>query len=100
MPHISIDYLKLTENKALTRAGLESAIGSGGDRIDQVLQCFGDGFAEIVKESGSQGSVRIFVFEARGVGLIHAVVRLWLMVNVLALQGQGHVIHMSGQLGG
>ena len=24
------------------------------------------------------GSVRIFVFEARGVGLIHAVVRLWL----------------------
>ena len=25
-----------------------------------------------------QGSVRIFVFEARGVGLIHAVVRLWL----------------------
>ena len=26
----------------------------------------------------SLGSVRIFVFEARGVGLIHAVVRLWL----------------------
>ena len=25
-----------------------------------------------------KGSVRIFVFEARGVGLIHAVVRLWL----------------------
>ena len=25
-----------------------------------------------------QGGVRIFVFEARGVGLIHAVVRLWL----------------------
>ena len=24
------------------------------------------------------GNVRIFVFEARGVGLIHAVVRLWL----------------------
>ena len=27
---------------------------------------------------GFLGSVRIFVFEARGVGLIHAVVRLWL----------------------
>ena len=26
----------------------------------------------------SLGSVRIFVFEARGAGLIHAVVRLWL----------------------
>ncbi len=29
-------------------------------------------------ETSYGGSVRIFVFEARGVGLIHAVVRLWL----------------------
>ena len=30
------------------------------------------------QEFPGKGSVRIFVFEARGVGLIHAVVRLWL----------------------
>ena len=45
-----------------------------------------EGRAVMVYEDGNDrelarqeiGSVRIFVFEARGVGLIHAVVRLWL----------------------
>jgi len=61
--------------------------GWGYDRIAGALKNLGhkvsdQSIGNIIKRHDTpkapQGSVRIFVFEARGVGLIHAVVRLWL----------------------
>ena len=60
------------------------------------------GFLDAVRKfSGCVESIRGCPdFCVRGAGCRTYPCSCSLVVNVLALQGQGHVIHMSGQLGG
>jgi len=86
-PHLFL--ANLTEQfKFFDPAGARSLEEEGGGFVSvlivmgwtsmRVILGLAVGFIGAVAVGVGIGSVRIFVFEARGVGLIHAVVRLWL----------------------